>query len=307
MISPALACHGQAIWALFAAEKDNSGKMSWYRYQFHRRRTEQWAVYHEGDQVLGFVHWAMKVDNTRVIYDLVVDETHRLKGIGRQLVRHVGSPVMVRSTHEFFNCLGFRGGYYEKEPIVVDVNQSWILSYTGKAINPLNMRAEDICIEDIAHALACVNRFAGHTAKPITVAQHSVYVSRVVGDARHPLALQALLHDASEAYLGDVTKWLKPHMPAYVEAENRLERLIYEKFGCPLSMCEEVARADRVMVMYEAPRGFGKAWDGLHLQQRPGYEPITPGEMERIGKWAVWNWRASEEAFLVRYRACTAK
>src|SRR5580765_2644929 len=82
-----------------------------------------------------------------------------------------------------------------------------ILTFSGKHVNPLNLRPEDIDIVDIAHALACCNRFAGHCRRPINVAQHSVYVSRLCDDTG--FERQALLHDASEAYLGDITKWLK--------------------------------------------------------------------------------------------------
>jgi hypothetical protein len=158
--------------------------------------------------------------------------------------------------------------------------------------------------------------------KPINVAHHSLCVSRLVEkkwqDPRNEnvwhttpenkkLQLQGLLHDAAEAYLGDITKWLKAELPQYVAAEERALAVIFKKFGCSLEIAEEVWRADRVMVMYEGVRGFEKAWSGLHLTVKPGYEPITPAELEKIGKWMPMNWRASEEAFLVKYRHCMAK
>src|SRR4051812_2148358 len=96
-----------------------------------------------------------------------------------------------------------------------------ILTYTGKHVNPFDLKPDDICIEDIAHALALCNRFAGHTKRPMSVAQHSVYVSRLCPNYR----LAGLLHDASEAYLGDVTKWVKSthEFEAYREAEDRIQ------------------------------------------------------------------------------------
>lgn len=322
IISPALESDTKAIHSLFLAEGDRAGKTSWYRYLNHRRRTEWWDKVVVEGELLGFVHWAMKVDNTRTIYDLVVVRNRRHEGYGRALLKHVGTPVATKLSHDFLTHLGFRDGYLLKEPVLRDFTKPWILTYTGKDVNPLDIQPEEICIQDIAHALACVNRFAGHVAKPISVAQHSVYVSRLCdGDpsdhacpagceicaARRLVCLQALLHDASEAYLGDVTKWLKAEMPAYQKAEERAQTTILKKFGCAPVICEQVWRADRVMVMFEATKGFGKAWDGLHLAQRPGYEPITMVESAYIGKWSPWNWRQAEEAFLVRYRACTAK
>jgi hypothetical protein len=182
-----------------------------------------------------------------------------------------------------------------------------IHTFTGKEVNPLNVHLDDICIEDIAHALACTNRFCGHTRVPISVAQHSVYVSRFVqseGQLHHQRApLQGLLHDAAEAYLGDVTKWLKHSKPmkTFREAEDRLQCVIYEKFGLPWTMFLEVEWADRVMVRFEGMKGFGKSFKINH----PNYPPLTKAEIEAVGKWSPWSWKQSEEAFLAQYRTLT--
>jgi GNAT superfamily N-acetyltransferase len=324
MISPVQLLDVAEVFALFAAERDASGKMSWYRFQNHRRRTEQWEKLTVDGKLAGFVHWAMKTDNTRTIYDLVVAPEYRRRGYGTLLVRHVGTPVMVRTAtaQAFFEKLGFINQqavdqrktmfYLEKESLVIDMSKPWIMTYTGKSVNPLDVDPKEICIQDIAHALACCNRFAGHVAKPVSVAQHSVVVSKLAAPGqlstaeRCMLALQGLLHDASEAYLGDVTKWLKASMPVYLEAEKRLQAVIFKKFGCDLDLHPHVERGDRVMVMYEAVKGFGKAWPN-HLNDRPGYEPITEEELSVIGRWAPLPWRTAEDVFLVRYRACTAK
>ena len=284
------------------------------------KRREHWHKMVVGGEIVGFIHWAITKDNGRSIYDLVVHPNHRHKGYGTTLVRYIGTPVTVRMVHPFFDAIGFYDNVLPKEPVVVPSGEPWILTYTGKVVNPLDLKPKDICIEDIAHQLACVNRFAGCTMSPINVAQHSVYCSRLVEDTyldtdeverttpkSKKLQLQALLHDAAEAYLGDITKWLKAELPQYIAAEERAMQVILKKFGCSTTIDEAVWRADRVMVMYEGVKGFGKAWDGLHLAVKPGYEPITEDELERIGRWAPWNWRASEEAFLVRYRHCMAK
>jgi len=172
-----------------------------------------------------------------------------------------------------------------------------ISTFTGKEVNPLDLRSEDICIEDIAHALACCNRFAGHTQRPITVAQHSVYVSRLcVGTS---FELQGLLHDAAEAYLGDVTKWLKatPEMRAYREVEDRTQHVIYNTFQCPATVSDEVEWADRVMVRFEGGKGFKN-----FTIDHPNYPPLTATEIDAVGAWGFWSWRQAEEAFLLRFR-----
>lgn len=120
----------------------------------------------------------------------------------------------------------------------------WILTYTGRQFYPLNPTAAAIDIEDIAHALAAINRYNGHSRVPISVAQHSVMVSHRVppGDA-----LWGLLHDAAEAYLGDCVSPLKHHTSYgrdYQVHEGRLMAAICHKFGLPLTCPSSVLRAD---------------------------------------------------------------
>ena len=169
-----------------------------------------------------------------------------------------------------------------------------ITTYSGRFVNPLALRPQDITIEDIAHALACVNRFAGHAREPISVAQHSVYVSRLCPAQ----ALPALLHDASEAYLGDVTKWLKqePIFAGYQEVEEQAQRSIFERFGCVCRAIEDIECADRLMVRWEYAMGY----DG-RIIDHPDYPPITATERLRIGPWQPWPWRMAESQFLMRY------
>ena len=172
-----------------------------------------------------------------------------------------------------------------------------IQTFSGKIVNPLDLRPEDICIEDIAHALACCNRFAGHVKRPISVAQHSIYVSRLCDDTGYEL--QGLLHDASEAYLGDITKWLKatPALQAFRQVEDHAQKIIYRKFNCTALVSDVVEMADRIMVRFEGGKGF------RHFTiDHPNYPPLSATEIARVGAWGFWTWRAAEEAFLLRFR-----
>jgi hypothetical protein len=176
-----------------------------------------------------------------------------------------------------------------------------IRTFTGKVVNPFNLKFEDIDILDIAHALSLCNRFAGHTKQPISVAQHSVYVSHLCNGSG--FELEALLHDASEAYLGDVTKWVKstPEMLAYRKIEHKVQSVILDKFECDTILPDIVDYADRVMVRYEYTRGYGKSAKINH----PNYPPLTPLELKKIGVWGFWGWKTSKNLFLERFENLT--
>jgi hypothetical protein len=175
-------------------------------------------------------------------------------------------------------------------------------SFTGRKINPLDVQPADIVIEDIAHHLALCNRFAGATKVPLSVAQHSVYAARICWDTPH--ALQALLHDASETYLGDVTKWLKktPEMAGYRAAEDRLQRTIYRKYGCAEETAEVVERADRVLVRYEMSKLLpGCTVALMQPDQERNYPPLTAEEIASVKYWIPWTWQKSEVEFLAAF------
>lgn len=109
--------------------------------------------------------------------------------------------------------------------------QAKIRTYTGRLVDVLAMRPCDIDITDIAHALSQVNRFGGHTRFPYSVGQHCWKGSYEFTEPR--LALGFLLHDASEAYLGDITRPLKntvwgDHYKVY---ERGVEAAIANHFG----------------------------------------------------------------------------
>lgn len=115
----------------------------------------------------------------------------------------------------------------------------WMQTFTGRQFYPLAPRADDVDIVDIAHSLAMQCRYNGHTQRFYSVAEHCVLMSDwflddsgVLGDeeARN-LALWALLHDATEAYVGDMVRPLKRSMPSFCAAEDVIMRVIAEKYG----------------------------------------------------------------------------
>lgn len=134
-------------------------------------------------------------------------------------------------------------------------DETWIMTASGIAMHPLAPSTFEITIADIAHALAAVPRFCGHTRVPYSVAQHCVHVSvyteryqeRDASDtAKRESGLFGLLHDASEAYLCDVPRPLKRHaaFAEYRRVEARLQACIYQRFGlsadCVPSLVREI-------------------------------------------------------------------
>lgn len=122
-----------------------------------------------------------------------------------------------------------------------------IYTFTGRTIRPLDPNPDDIVIEDIAHALSQQCRFTGHTRKFSSVAEHSVRVSWMVP---RELALEALLHDASEAYLSDIARPVKKapgFAETYLKYEAQLERAIATRFGLTERehMHPEIKKADQ--------------------------------------------------------------
>lgn len=89
-------------------------------------------------------------------------------------------------------------------------NPFWIQTHTPRGSFDLaNPRAEDVRIEDIAYALSNLCRFTGHCNRFYSVAQHSIHVAEIVAETNPEWALAALLHDAEEAYIGDLSSPLK--------------------------------------------------------------------------------------------------
>lgn len=163
---------------------------------------------------------------------------------------------------------------------MTDEGRDWFVSVSGRRVFIRHPIPEDLHIDDIAHALSLVCRFGGHCCRFYSVAQHSVMVSRL---AKPEYALAGLLHDASEAYLGDIIRPIKLLLPEYQEIEGRWEVVIAERFGLhwDRDTVLDVKRADRIALVTErrdliAPHEW--QWTEDELGFLPDPDPVAPLE-----------------------------
>jgi hypothetical protein len=151
----------------------------------------------------------------------------------------------------------------------------YLQTVSGRWVNPFDPDPEQLDAADIARALANQCRFGGHSRSFYSVAQHSVIVSELVegrgGDVEDAFA--ALMHDATEAYLGDMPHPIKHRSElgaAFKAAEDRLEQVIRERFGIKPDV-PEIKRVDRSLLATERRAFSGESW---HWPELEGVEPL---------------------------------
>lgn len=200
---------------------------------------------------------------------------------------------------------------YFDTPRIARTDDTFIQTFTGRKVWPLDPLPEELDIEDIAHALSLVCRFTGHTYCFYSVADHSLRVSKLVEQATlkatrnfamaREFALWGLLHDASEAYLCDVPSPLKraPGFGSlYKGYERTLMAAIVVRFDLTPNEPAVVKDADRTLLVTEmrdlmdVPEGTEDQWHCAGAPRLP--ETIFPLDP-----------RTAETEFLRRFKALT--
>ena len=176
---------------------------------------------------------------------------------------------------------------------------SMLETYTGVMFNLVDPSPADVRIEDIARSLSRIPRFNGHTREAYSVAQHSVFVESIVAQRGiGPLGrLAALLHDAAEAYVGDVTRPVRELIPKFQRIHDRvmyvievalLQGMSAERMG----VAHHIREADNAALATEARdqmSSSGKGWLSL------------VGVLPRDGTVIPWSEETSRRLFMQRY------
>lgn len=120
-------------------------------------------------------------------------------------------------------------------------------THSGQVLNLNFIKHNDVRIEDIAHSLSFQCRFNGHTNRFYSVAEHSLVLRDLVreesGIQNLNRRIAAMLHDAAECYLGDITKPAKERLFIGEVTEEQILRVIFEAFGVPFSSFDEELKA----------------------------------------------------------------
>lgn len=153
---------------------------------------------------------------------------------------------------------------------------TYIQSYSGTTVDFLNPKENQILLEDIAHALSLLCRFGGHCSEFYSVADHSIRCSEKAPDG---FKFEALMHDATEAFLVDVPRPIKQVLPGYRDIEAGLDVVIRKKFGLPEKMSKEVHHVDGAMLSTEKRdlmKPSDRPWSSLPDPYEEKIVPRTP-------------------------------
>jgi len=149
----------------------------------------------------------------------------------------MGNTTMTHATQDAFGCLANK-----------------IKVASGHYLDLADPKPEMVDIVSIATALGRICRFGGHSPDFYSVAEHSVHAHDLAYRDGLPanVCKAILLHDAAEAYIGDVVRPLKIMSPWYMEIESRIEKAIATKFDVDFKAYANIVKHyDRMMLKAE--------------------------------------------------------
>lgn len=184
------------------------------------------------------------------------------------------------------------------------MSAGWILTASGHELDLAYAKPAQMVLADVAHALAQINRFTGHCRRPYSVAEHSLLVLDIIEHLFAPASvhcrLAALMHDAHEAYVGDLSTPMKRTVgDGWALVEHRMERTLRSAWVLHTAAFEHAAiikQADLIALATERaqlmPQSAG-LWECLvHVEPITWVDLMAP---ERCAMtWADWRDRFAD-------------
>ena len=174
-----------------------------------------------------------------------------------------------------------------------------MILHSGRLVEFGELKPSDIDIRDIAHALAHTNRYNGHAPSPWSVAQHSLACMSLARHYGEPAGTQlgALLHDAAEAYIGDIIRPVKGMFHGIQDVENVVQNIIYDGLG--VLPPEQISRITGIdLMILEAELGW--LWKG-----HPNWGRLEA--VQHLEQWAHYTPNAIKYAFIDNYQILKAQ
>lgn len=173
---------------------------------------------------------------------------------------------------------------------------AYYISRYGTRIDIGNMSEKDINLRDISHHLGKICRYGGSLPIDVhySVAQHSILLAKYACDEGYPLEVQRalLLHDATEAYLGDIVSGLKKYLPDYTRIESELDAIIKRKYNITESTYTKqiVKEFDSRIIMDEMYAFFKEEQHYHFIEQMPDLKPLGVKPLNEYTHRGIHDW-----------------
>lgn len=176
----------------------------------------------------------------------------------------------------------------------------WITTFTGLQVDLENPLSKQICLEDIAHALSNICRFNGHVKEFYSVAQHCclmteyAYWTEKLGQ-RVFLLRDILMHDAEEAYIGDISRPLKALLSGNTIFRS-IDHVIKKRYQLSPIISQDICDLDNEFLCLEAKK-LVFDWKGIWKELGFTIETFTDRRLDSI-KIYPWTPRTAKRQFL---------
>lgn len=175
---------------------------------------------------------------------------------------------------------------------ILDDKGYYMVTHSGKKVSILAPSPDSILLSDIAHSLSLQCRYNGQVDRMYSVAEHTLKGAVIAMQEGDEELLKAwLLHDASEAYVGDIIRPVKVYLPLFKQIEEGFIKVLYEKFDTPRRE-EEVYRIDNIMCALEKENllpNNTEVWQGL---------PDVSYYRNHFKSWGASDWKENSRSLL---------